>query len=515
MMRTWLNHLAEVLRLPSRKPSSQRTARKRLSFDTLERRDLMAASLAATLSSDGLLQIEGTEGADRILVRQDNGQISVNGISVAYNGSPAAQINASLVQRIEVYGLGGDDVIRLDSGTESVTAPATLVGGAGRDTLVGGAGNDSLIGDSGDGTSGAADSILGGAGDDALFGDGGNDYLNGQAGNDTLRGGMGDDVLIAIDAATRDVNLGGAGRDIVWIDRNVTAAGRVYLDPFADASSADTVQRVTRFANGADRTLDGDALADPTASRYHNFAGNPLFSSSGPQASDIRQGSLGDCWLLAGLGAIASDNPFALRQNIVDFADGTFGVRLGNNFYRVDSDLPATSSSSSSSYLFARTVYAPVYARLGAEDSMWVAIAEKAYVHYRYGANDYQYLSGGWSVEVNRAFRTAAAGDRAIRSYASANALANDLYNRWSNHAAVTVGFAGGSVATGAPLINYHMYTVVSVTRNSAGVVTAIRLRNPWGYDGVGSDDNTSDGLVTVTPAQLYASVGRINWGRV
>lgn len=57
-------------------------------------------------------------------------------------------------------------------------------------------------------------------------------------------------------------------------------------------------------------------------------------------------------YLMAGQGAVARDSPNALRQNTVDLDDGTYGVRLGNSFYRVDNDLPVSSSSSR----------APVYA---------------------------------------------------------------------------------------------------------------------------------------------------------
>lgn len=145
---------------------------------------------------------------------------------------------------------------------------------------------------------------------------------------------------------------------------------------------------------------------------------------------------------------------------------------------------------------------------------MWVAIVEKAYAHYRTGANTYASLEGGWSVHVNRAFGATSAGEKSISSYGSATALANDIYTRWANYQAVTVGFAGGSVSSGSPLINNHMYTVWSVTRNAAGQVVSIRLRNPWGTDGAGNDGN-NDGFVTVTPAQLFGSTGRVNWGRV
>jgi hypothetical protein len=129
--------------------------------------------------------------------------------------------------------------------------------------------------------------------------------------------------------------------------------------------------------------------------------------------------------------------------------------------------------------------------------------------------NSYASIEGGWAVEVNRAFGAASPGDRAINSYANATALANDIFAHWNAYDAVTIGFAGGSIAAGAPLINTHMYTVMEVIRDASNVVTSILLRNPWGYDGAGADGDTSDGLVAVTPGQLFGSTGRVNWGHV
>lgn len=120
------------------------------------------------------------------------------------------------------------------------------------------------------------------------------------------------------------------------------------------------------------RTLNGDRIADPngriggSGGSVKAFTNRPLFSSAGPRFDDIRQGACGDCYFLAGISAIAQDSPNTLRQNIVDFNDGTYGVRMGDRFYRVDNDLPVDSSNSSS----------PSYAQLGREGSMWVAIAE-------------------------------------------------------------------------------------------------------------------------------------------
>jgi hypothetical protein len=294
------------------------------------------------------------------------------------------------------------------------------------------------------------------------------------------------------------------GNDIVWVDQNASVA-----DDVAGVTPAEKVQYVRSFSNAADRTLDGDRIADSAVKSghtYRRFANNPLFSSTGPAPTDVQQGALGDCYFLAALAAVADDSPHTLRQNIADFDDGTYGVRLGNEFYRVDNDLPVYNSSSTS----------PAYAGLGRENSMWVAVVEKAFAHYRTGANSYASLEGGWGFEGNRALGSTSIGDRDFRSYSSAAALANEIFTRWSRAEAVTIGFLGERIrGAGAPLVMGHMYTVMSVLRNAAGAVASITLRNPWGIDGAGRDSNPNDGLVTVTPDQLYRYYGRVNWGRV
>ncbi len=99
--------------------------------------------------------------------------------------------------------------------------------------------------------------------------------------------------------------------------------------------------------------------------------------------------------------------------------------------------------------------------------------------------------------------------------------MANEIYSRWVNDEAVTVGFGGDKekeASNSTPLILGHMYSVGRVIRNALGVVIGIELRNPWGVDGgkVTSGD-PNDGLVIVTPDQLWGlrAIGRINWGRV
>lgn len=403
----------------------------------------------------------------------------------------------------QLSGGNGDDVLRGGDGDDRMEGNAgndRLFGDEGNDQLSGGDGDDCLWGGNGN------DVLLGGYGNDQLRGDEGDDRLNGQGGRDSLIGGDGNDVLISIDAAFGDYLQSGAGADVLWIDHASKGQDRV-----VGVTKADVVQQVPSFTNNADLTLNGDRLDDPIDSgqtaRFANVHGSfPLFGSKGPLLEDVRQGAVNDCYLLAGLAAIARDNPHALRQNVVDFDDGTYGVRLGDRYFRVDSDLPVRDANKGA---VAENLK---YARLGHESSLWVAIIEKAFAFYRRGANSYASINIGSGVEVNRAFRSSSATSKTISSYDNAVNLAKDIAMRVATAQAVTICFRG-QLTGNVPLITSHVYTVAAVSRQ-AGARTSITLRNPWGRDGAGSDGR-NDGLVTLTAAQIFAQGGFVSWGRV
>lgn len=465
--------------------------------------ELVSPSLFSSLEARTLLSVQTlTLSGSKLIIQSDNSATSVE----------VSQIGK---KQIQLRDLGSSSLWTWGKGK---VASIEFHGGSGNDRFVnntafssrafGNHGNDYLQGGS------AADYFEGGFGDDILLGMGGNDQLhgqedddrlNGREGNDTLSGGSGNDVLISIDGTVADTIHSGTGWDTIWIDQLPSTR-----DSVSDSTSQDFVQYVTSFANAADKSLNGDRIGDPSAKAgqtYKTFSNRPLFASSGPNPDDINQGYLGDCYYLAGLAAIADDSPQTLRNFIVDFDDGTYGVRLGNKFYRVDNDLPVHNQSSTS----------PAYAGFGAEGSLWVAVAEKAFAHYRYGSNSYASIEGGWGVEANLAFGATSTGNFDFRTYASAADLAGQIYTQWSANNSVTIGFLSVRTSAGAtaPLIMSHMYTVMSVNRDLQGAVTSLVLRNPWGIDGTGNDGNTQDGLVTVTPDQIYGIYGRINWGRV
>lgn len=135
--------------------------------------------LSATLGSDGVLAVTGSDLADNIRVIQRDGTILVSDSDGAFT------FDAALVDEVTVAAGGGNDRVRLDR----LAVPSSIDGGAGNDVLTGSDDDDTITGGEGN------DRIRGRGGDDDLSGDAGNDRISGDAGDDTLAGGAGSDRL--------------------------------------------------------------------------------------------------------------------------------------------------------------------------------------------------------------------------------------------------------------------------------------------------------------------------------
>ena len=371
-------------------------------IDTAEASQALAAGISWDAAT-GTITITGTAG-------NDAAGLALSGANVraTFNGA-TRDILASSVRRVVFQGNDGSDTF---SNTTSV--PGSLDGGNGDDTITGGNGTDSIYGSWGRDTlrggagndamsgGGDADQMWGGSGNDVMYGYGGGDVMRGDSGNDRIYGNSGDDqvfgddgqdTLVAIGGGNDRVT-GGASNDYLWLDVTDTLVDEAALE-----TSGGYVHRVDQFMPyhigdqgpiPVGKELDGPDLLDPApidgqAVELNSFEGSPLFASAGPTKHDIVQGSVGDCYLVSQLSAVADAYPEWIRNLIVDLGDGTYAVRFymhdagdppaptGAPIYvRVDADIwldPATNR--------------PRYAKLGASGSVWVPIVEKAYAFFR------------------------------------------------------------------------------------------------------------------------------------
>jgi Calpain family cysteine protease/RTX calcium-binding nonapeptide repeat (4 copies) len=416
-------------------------------MESMESRLLLSGTMPLTVSEvavfDGTqLLITGTTGADDISISQ-----SPSGILVS-DGALGSQTFGGTFSSIKIVGNGGNDVIGVDS---SVTVNCLIYGGAGND----------LIED-------------GGSGNDEIWGGGGSDTIQAGSGNDTL-------VSIGDSAA---MLVGGSGFDSFWMDatsteqaQNVTAAEQAggnlhqisaFLETGANLGPTIYTFEGTTYTIYVPPTGTAPAANPAASGTYQYLTGDPLFSDAGPAANDLYQGIVDDCYFMAALSATAATDPNHIRQSICDLGDGTYAVEFTNGsgiaeYVRVTGDLPVSGGSLP-------------YARLGAQNSLWAALMEKAYAVVHTGADTYASLSGG---EPGAAFENLGAiSIWGLQSVTSAQQLLAQMNSDLTAGAGVTYTMGG------------HVYTVDSVNLTTNQVF----LRNPYGS------------YTTLTGAQAYAN---------
>ncbi len=279
-------------------------------------------------------------------------------------------------------------------------------------------------------------------------------------------------TIETIDGANTVINSSGANVS-AWIDATDTFTG------------SGAVHLVNSFAGNVSKSL-GASLADPSDIGSITRPALSLWGT-GPQASDINQGSVGDCYFLSTLAAFAGTRPGALTESAVDLGDGTYAVQFIKNnqptFVRVSDDF---SAGYFNGFKFAHP---------GANNTVWGVVMEKAFAYFRTGANTFASISAGWMGEVY--------SDLGVGSTFFAPASSNDdaFFNAMSGD------LAGGKPVTLATsnssnLVRGHAYTLVSATRDANGVAHYV-VRNPWGVSGDASED--VNGYATLTFAQVVA----------
>ena len=391
------------------------------------------------------LLVLGTVGSDDILLSQTGSGITMmaSGFSQSFTGSFASVV---------VYGFDGADSIRLDN------------------------------------TVFASGFVYAGDGDDMVYESG--------SGSATLNGGAGDDRIVSIGGGS-DTVYGNDGLDSTWLDAN---------DFLVDLSSDEAViganHRIQSFyqpyGDVVSMEIAGQDFEDPSLTNtsyvYKDYSGNPLFVGT-PEMDDINQGSVGDCYWLAGLGSLAMTDPELIEQSVTELGDGTYAVRFYDNSYnevylRLDGDLAVRGSWSTSLS----------YAKQGNDGEIWAPVLEKAYAYYRYGENSYASLSGGWMSEAYRHV-----GGSSYSTYSLGYRSEQNIWDTFEQHLdaghAITLG-SKSSPAT--PIVGGHAYVVESISQTSEG--TFVTVFNPWGYDGRTWDSNYNDGLLTISVTQLKAS---------
>jgi hypothetical protein len=145
-------------------------------------------------------------------------------------------------------------------------------------------------------------------------------------------------------------------------------------------------------------------LDHPVANGTYRQVAGTLFVN-GAAYTDVRQGTAGDCYLMASLAEVALLNPNAINNMFIVNGDGTYTVRFYRNgaaeYVSVDSYLPTNNSTGKLLYAGYGLSYT------NSSNELWVSMAEKAYVQLHEmgwvrpglsgnGQNSYAAVNGGY-----------------------------------------------------------------------------------------------------------------------
>jgi hypothetical protein len=252
----------------------------------------------------------------------------------------------------------------------------------------------------------------------------------------------------------------------------------------------------TQLADLTDKWFYGGDMPASAAGTTYVQAQGSLYGPGGvPQYSDVVQGGVGDCYLMAPLAEIALQDPQAIQNAIIDNGDGTYTIGFNMapagapaqwDYVTVNTMFPAYYQTDENGNPTGDPMFA--YANGGQDmtnsnNVLWVPLYEKAYA---------QLAEEGWSRGPGAAnsYDSIGGGDAGVtmQQLAAVNVqgenigpdTADDIYQQ------VTVGQASGEwVCLGTPYVEPnpdltagHFYALIGYDGNS-GLFT---VYNPYGF---------------------------------
>jgi len=213
---------------------------------------------------------------------------------------------------------------------------------------------------------------------------------------------------------------------------------------------------------------------------------------NGPSAADVKQGKVGDCYLVASFAAIADKDPQTITDRFIENGDGTWTVSFFSTNSRGSKD-PHYVVVNNMLPVDVRT-NRPIYASFGTtwnnpRNELWVGLLEKAYVQWNETGltlqgntlNAYSAISGG---ATRNAFNQ-------LYSYHSST------IERITTRLPLSETKLINALRDGAPVSASrlgHAYYVSSYTQGK------FVLMNPWGHS-----------HLQFTFQEMITSVGRVN----
>ncbi len=222
----------------------------------------------------------------------------------------------------------------------------------------------------------------------------------------------------------------------------------------------------------------------PAASAAYSPVSGSLFGANGPVYQDVRQGGVGDCWVLASLAEVAARTPNTIRSmftymgtNLENGATvSLYSVRLYDTggtarSIVVDTELPGGGGTYDQA----------------TNGVLWVALAEKAYAQAngmrlvgsnQMGTDSYNALKGGDPAWALHAITDRSAGDYSINPTNLASA-----WNKGQLIVLISSNRPASSYIVGSPTDGTHAYALVNYNASSSN---PFQVFNPWGTDSQG-----------------------------
>jgi hypothetical protein len=274
-------------------------------------------------------------------------------------------------------------------------------------------------------------------------------------------------------------------------------------------------------------------MPPPAAPR---FTDKNLYGPDGPKPSDIKQDSLGDCYFVATLSAVAQKHP-RLIQDLISYDRISHRFIVGlydlsgkkRHIHVTQSEIANNITRGGGSWMD----------NTGKDRVAWSAVMETAYAKMhdsnpRDGlAEGYTKIAGGgwpkdamlavtgnagaeyrfeFRVPMTRAHVIELLGSRVARALKNRRAVT--LWSVPEKDNRTFLQKLAGVVVAQDGLVDNHVYTVISMSQSAHGKWT-VNVRNPWGTNmGVGEGRDTRSANISVSLDTLV-NTGGLNSFRV
>ncbi len=293
--------------------------------------------------------------------------------------------------------------------------------------------------------------------------------------------------------------------EVSSLTRNAKADGKVtksehdylarqsalYKDQFVAAAHKQLLQFLAAEApKPAQRDLtDPPVLGEDKSSVKYAWMKGQLFVD-GVNENDVKQGSIGNCYLVGAFAAVAAQDPNAIKNAIKDNKDGTYTVRLFQTSafsrtpiekkYVIDGQLPMANG-------VAR------YAKSTNPNELWVSLLEKAFAMRDGSYGELEGERGALPGPIMAALTGRPSRYTRVFADSTGDRFFNDLKTALASKrtaAAITHPKDKQALYSGTGIHTNHTYSILGT--EEVGGKKLIVMRNPWARSepaGNGKDD--------------------------